>query len=107
MQAGGLDGIELEAYGHLLDSSGRPATNRRDDDYGGALDNRLRFTWRVLRAIRARVGPDFIVGCAWRRRGLGRASTRRTASRSLSGWWPSGQIDFLNVIRGTSRPTRR
>src|SRR5499425_358388 len=51
MRAAGLDGIELEAYGHFLDQFWSPATNRRDDDYGGSLDNRLRFTFRVLDAI--------------------------------------------------------
>ena len=62
MQAAGLDGIEIEAYGHLLDGFWSPATNRRDDNYGGSLDNRLRFTWDVLDAIRDATGPDFIVG---------------------------------------------
>ena len=62
MQAAGLDGIEFEAYGHLMDGFWSPATNRRDDEYGGSLDNRLRFTWRVIDAVRAAVGPDFIVG---------------------------------------------
>ena len=62
MQAAGLDGIEIEAYGHLLDGFWSPATNRRSDAYGGSLDNRLRFTFEVLDAIRAAVGQDFIVG---------------------------------------------
>ena len=53
MQAAGLDGIELEAYGHLLDSFWSPATNRHDDEHGGSLDNRLRFTERVLAASHA------------------------------------------------------
>src|SRR6516162_9331063 len=62
MEAAGLDGIEIEAYGHLLDAFWSPATNQRTDIYGGSLDNRLRFTFRVLDAIRAAVGRDFIVG---------------------------------------------
>src|SRR5699024_8419267 len=62
MQAAGLDGIEIECYGHLLDGFWSPLTNFRADDYGGALDNRLRFTREVLAAIRDRVGADFIVG---------------------------------------------
>ncbi|MDP7120597.1 MAG: N-methylproline demethylase, partial [Arenicellales bacterium] len=62
MQAGGLDGIEIEAYGHLLDGFWSPATNHRKDAWGGSLDDRLRFTWRVLEAIRERVGEEFIVG---------------------------------------------
>ena len=48
MQAAGLDGIELEAYGHFMDGFWSPATNRRDDDYNGSLDNRLRFTHRAV-----------------------------------------------------------
>ncbi len=101
MQAAGLDGIELEAYGHLMDGFWSPATNRRDDDYGGSLDNRLRFTRRVLDAIRAAVGSAFVVGIRmvadedWDA-GLSREEGVEIAKR-LAG---SGQIDFLNIIRG-------
>jgi 2,4-dienoyl-CoA reductase-like NADH-dependent reductase (Old Yellow Enzyme family) len=101
LKAGGLDGIELEAYGHLLDQFWSPATNKREDALGGALDNRLRFTFRVLEAIRARVGPDFIVGIRmvadedWDQ-GLSRAEGVEIARRLVAG----GQIDFLNLIRG-------
>lgn len=101
MQAAGLDGIELECYGHLLDGFWSPATNLRKDDYGGSLENRLRFTYRVLDAIRAAVGPDFIMGLRlvcdedWER-GLSREDGIEIARRLVA----TGQIDFLNVIRG-------
>ncbi len=61
-QAAGLDGIEFEAYGHLMDGFWSPATNHRDDAFGGSLDNRLRFTCGCIDAVRKAVGPDFIVG---------------------------------------------
>ena len=101
MRAAGLDGIEIEAYGHLLDGFWSPATNRRDDEHGGSLDNRLRFTERVLRAVREAVGPDFIVGVRLvvdedRERGLSREEGVAIARRLVDG----GRIDFLNVIRG-------
>jgi 2,4-dienoyl-CoA reductase-like NADH-dependent reductase (Old Yellow Enzyme family)/thioredoxin reductase len=101
MQAAGLDGIELEAYGHLMDGFWSPATNRRTDEYGGSLDNRLRFTFQVLDAIRAAVGAGFIVGIrmvadeAWDK-GLSRADGLEIGRRLVA----SGQVDFLNVIRG-------
>jgi 2,4-dienoyl-CoA reductase-like NADH-dependent reductase (Old Yellow Enzyme family)/thioredoxin reductase len=101
MQAAGLDGIEIEAYGHLLDGFWSPATNRRTDAYGGSLDNRLRFTFEVLDAIRAAVGKDFIVGIRmvadedWER-GLSRADGIEIARRLVA----SGEVDFLNIIRG-------
>ncbi|MBV9735032.1 MAG: NADH:flavin oxidoreductase [Acidisphaera sp.] len=101
MQAAGLDGLEIDAYGHLPDQFWSPATNRRDDEYGGSLDNRLRFSLRVLAAMREAVGPRFILGVRmvadedWSI-GLGREEGIEIAKR-LAG---SGVIDFLNIIRG-------
>lgn len=59
---GGLDGVELMAYGHLLDAFWTPTRNRREDDYNGSFENRMRFPLRVIRAIREKVGDDFILG---------------------------------------------
>jgi 2,4-dienoyl-CoA reductase-like NADH-dependent reductase (Old Yellow Enzyme family)/thioredoxin reductase len=101
MRAAGLDGFELECYGHLLDQFWSPATNIRTDEYGGSLDNRLRFTFRVLDEIRGRIGADFIVGLrlvvdeAWDK-GLTKAQGLEIAHRLVA----TGQVDFLNVIRG-------
>lgn len=101
MKEGGLDGIELEAYGHLMDQFWSPATNHRDDEWNGNLDNRLRFTFRVLEAIRDRVGPDFIVGIRmvadedWDK-GLSREEGVAIARRLVD----DGRVDFLNLIRG-------
>jgi 2,4-dienoyl-CoA reductase-like NADH-dependent reductase (Old Yellow Enzyme family)/thioredoxin reductase len=101
MQAAGLDGIEIEAYGHLLDGFWSPATNRRTDQYGGSLDDRLRFTFEVLDAIRAAVGQEFILGIrmvvdeAWDK-GLSRDEGLEIARRLVA----RGRVDFLNVIRG-------
>ncbi|SBS35169.1 putative N-methylproline demethylase [Marinomonas aquimarina] len=101
MKAGGMDGIELEAYGHLMDQFWSPLTNELDGPYGGSLDNRMRFTFDVLSAMRQRVGPDFIIGMRYTAdelsaRGLssedGLEITRRLEA--------SGMVDFLNVIRG-------
>ncbi len=101
MQAAGMDGIELEAYGHFLDAFWSPATNRRGDEYNGSLDNRLRFPLRVLDAVRCAVGPEFIVGVRmaadedWDK-GLSRKQGVDIAKRLVA----SGLIDFLNIIRG-------
>ena len=98
---GGLDGIEIEAYGHLFDAFWSRAWNQRDDEYGGSLDNRMRFGMEVLAEIRRRVGPDFAVGIRMvvdedlpggidQTEGLG--ITRRLSE--------SGGIDFINYIQG-------
>ena len=101
MQAARLDGFEIECYGHLMDGFWSPATGRRDDDYGGSLDNRMRFGMRVLQAIRDRVGENFLVGLRiaadedWNQ-GLTRAEGIEICQRFKA----SGLIDFLNIIKG-------
>ncbi len=62
-QEAGLDGVEVHgAHGYLLCQFLSPLTNRRTDDYGGSLENRMRLTVRVMQAIRAAVGPDYPIG---------------------------------------------
>ena len=59
----GYDGVELHlANGYLLHQFLTPLYNKRRDDYGGSLENRLRFPLRVVRAVRERVGRDFALG---------------------------------------------
>lgn len=101
MKDAGLDGIELYASGHLLDSFWSPSLNDRDDAYGGPLENRLRLTTDVINAVRARVGPDFIVGMRITADEVaaGRLSADEGAeiARQIAA---TGKIDFLNVNRG-------
>ena len=62
-EQGGLDGVELHgAHGYLIGQFLSPATNLRDDDYGGSLENRARFLREILAAIRAETSPGFPVG---------------------------------------------
>ncbi len=101
MQAGGMDGVEIEAYGHLFDQFLSPRTNRRDDEWGGDFDRRLRFGWEVLTAIRQRVGPDFVVGVRMvidevAPDGIDTPAGLEVVRR----FEDAGLIDFVNVIRG-------
>jgi 2,4-dienoyl-CoA reductase-like NADH-dependent reductase (Old Yellow Enzyme family) len=98
--AGGMDGVELMAYGHLLEQFMSPATNRRDDEWGGDFEGRMRFPIAVMRAIRAEVGPDFVVGIRMaidedRPDGVhqdeGIAMARRLVEEG---------VDFISVIKG-------
>ena len=58
----GADGIEIHAaHGYLPGQFLSPAFNRREDDYGGPFENRVRFLIEVLEAARAAVGRDFAI----------------------------------------------
>ena len=59
---GGLDGCEVVGQAHLPEQFWSPAWNNRTDEFGGSLENRLRFGFMVLEEIRRKAGDDFIVG---------------------------------------------
>jgi 2,4-dienoyl-CoA reductase-like NADH-dependent reductase (Old Yellow Enzyme family)/thioredoxin reductase len=101
MKAAGLDGLELQAYGHLMDQFWSPLTNELEAPYGGTLENRLRFTFDVLTAVRKRVGADFIVGVRYTadevlEGGLNKEDGLEISQRLKA----SGMVDFLNIVRG-------
>ncbi len=102
MKAGGMDGIELQVYGHLLDQFWSPLTNDLTGPYGAdTLENRMRFPLDVLGAIRKRVGAEFIIGFRYTadeaQKGGITAEEGLDISKRLAA---TGQLDFLNVIRG-------
>lgn len=102
---GGLDGIEMQSYGHFMDAFVSPTTNRRSDEFGGSFEHRLAFPRRVIQAVRAAVGPEFIVGI---RMSMdedldGRhvdGLRREEAVQALRHYIGDG-IDFLSLIKGT------
>ncbi len=61
-QAAGFDGVEIMgSEGYLLNEFTVTHTNRREDDWGGSAENRHRFPVDVVRAVRDRCGPDFLI----------------------------------------------
>ena len=101
MKEAGLDGVEFECYGHLLDQFMSPFTNALPAPYGGSLENRARFAMEMLAAVRKRVGDTFLLGM------------RYTADEAEAGgidanegvaigkmFRDSGLVDFLNIIKG-------
>lgn len=64
IKKGGFDGIEIKAATHdgLLRSFISPFFNKRNDEYGGSFENRMRLSLEVINAIRVVVGPDFPFG---------------------------------------------
>jgi 2,4-dienoyl-CoA reductase (NADPH2) len=60
----GFDAVEIHAaHGYIISSFLSPATNKREDEYGGPLENRGRLLVEVIEAIKGRVGKGFPVWC--------------------------------------------
>ena len=105
---GGLHGVEIHAaHNFLIQQFISPTTNRRDDDYGGPFENRMRFYLEILQAVRGAVGPDFIVGTRVGPHnfpgGLNVEEHVEIVNRVLQ----EGVIDYLNVSHGSSNNSHK
>lgn len=59
----GCDGVEIHgSHGYLINEFLSPETNRRTDEYGGSLEDRLKFPLAIIQGIRQACGPEFLVG---------------------------------------------
>ena len=97
----GLDGVELMMYGHLLDAFWTPYWNHREDEYGGSYENRMRYPLSVVRAIRAGVPDEFVLGARitfdeQRQGGLGVDESVTVAQDVVE-----AGIDFVSAVRGS------
>jgi 2,4-dienoyl-CoA reductase-like NADH-dependent reductase (Old Yellow Enzyme family) len=104
----GLDGIELHgAHGYLLHQFLSPLSNQRADEYGGSLENRMRFPLEVFEAVRAAVPNEMAVGM------------RVSATDWVEGGWEIEQsvrfarelqargCDFIHVSSGGLSPRQQ
>ncbi|MEU5836639.1 NADH:flavin oxidoreductase [Streptomyces diacarni] len=98
---GGLDGIEIQSYGHFLDGFLSPTTNQRSDELGGSLTRRMAFPRRVIRAIRSAVGPDFVVGIRMMMEEDRPDGLMLEEALEAAGAYIADGIDFLSTIRGS------
>lgn len=101
-QLGGMDGVELHgAHSYLIHQFWSPLYNRRTDQYGGSLENRMRFSLEVIEEVRKRCGSDFVVGMRVSGdelfpTGLTLEEMQEICRRLES----TGLVDFINVSGG-------
>jgi 2,4-dienoyl-CoA reductase-like NADH-dependent reductase (Old Yellow Enzyme family) len=102
LQEAGFDGVEVHgAQGHLIQEFLSAFSNQREDEYGGSFDNRMRFLREILDAVRAAVGPDFVVGF----RTAGEEASPegidlQQACDIAAALEADGRIDYLSVSMG-------
>jgi thioredoxin reductase len=100
---GGFDGIEVHcAYGYLLSGFLTPTNNKREDEYGGSLENRMRLPIEIVKAVRDRVGDDLIVGVRMLADEYIDGGIDVEAAKPIAKAFEStGLVDYLNVSPGT------
>jgi len=95
-QKAGFDGVELHgAHGYILCQFLSPTINRREDRYGGSLENRARLIFEIIDGVRAACRPDFNLGLRLspERFGLQLAEIRDLAQQLMR----EGKIDYLDM----------
>jgi 2,4-dienoyl-CoA reductase-like NADH-dependent reductase (Old Yellow Enzyme family) len=95
-EGAGFDGVQVHgAHGYVVCQFLSAQSNRRDDRYGGSLDNRCRLLFDILEGIRARCRPDFLLGVRLspERFGMTLGETTFIAQRLMD----SGLIDLLDM----------
>ena len=100
----GWDGVEVTSFAHLIEQFWNPAINTRTDEYGGSLENRMRFGKQVVAAVRAAVPDDFIVGFRMSLDPLSNGRDIGTSADELhtiaTEMAATGNIDLLSVTVG-------
>lgn len=97
----GFDGVELHgAHGYLLAEFMSPYSNQRTDEYGGPLENRIRFAEEVIHNVRSKVSDEFIVG--YRISGDEKVSGGRTIedTKTIVPYLERAGIDYVHVSAG-------
>ena len=100
-KAAGFDGVEIHsAHGYLLNQFYSPLTNRRTDEYGGELLNRIRLHLHVIAAIRAAVGEDFLVLLRLGASDYTAGGTTVEDSQIAAGEFERAGVDILDISGG-------
>ena len=101
-QSAGFDGVQIHAaHGYLVAQFLSPLTNLRDDKWGGPLENRARLLLEVIRAIRARVSDDFIVGVKLNSADFQKGGFDVADASQVTQWLNGEAVDFVEISGGS------
>src|SRR5262249_6296 len=96
----GFDGVELHFAHAYTMASFLSRTNTRSDGWGGSLENRARLPLEVFRAVRAKVGADYTVGCRYLGDEASDGGSRIDDARYFGVEFARAGFDFLSISKG-------
>jgi 2,4-dienoyl-CoA reductase-like NADH-dependent reductase (Old Yellow Enzyme family) len=98
LKEAGLDGVEIHgAHGFLLSYFLSSITNKRQDEYGGSLENRARLVTGIIKAVRRECGEDFIIGVRY-----GGATPSLDDGIGFAKIFESSGCDILHISTGAT-----
>jgi 2,4-dienoyl-CoA reductase-like NADH-dependent reductase (Old Yellow Enzyme family) len=103
----GFTGVQVHAaHGYLISQFLSPVTNRREDEWGGPLENRARLLLEIVRATRAAVGPAFPVGVKLNSADFQKGGFDADDSMQVARWLEEEGVDLLEISGGTYEQPR-
>ena len=98
----GFDGVQIHAaHGYLISQFLSPLTNLRDDEWGGSLDNRMKFLLEVVREVRARVEPKFGVAVKLNSADFQKGGYDVGDAKKVVEWLNGESVDFVEISGGS------
>lgn len=99
----GFDGVEIHsAHGYLLNQFFSPLTNKRDDEYGGDVYNRIKIHLEVIKAVREAVGDDFPILLRLGASDFSEGGTTVEDSKIAAREFEKAGVDILDISGGHS-----
>ncbi|NVE95195.1 NADH:flavin oxidoreductase/NADH oxidase family protein [Altererythrobacter lutimaris] len=101
-QEAGFDGVQIHgAHGYLVSQFLSPLTNKRDDEWGGGLENRARFLLEIVTAVRQRVKLSFGVGLKLNSADFQRGGFAFEDAKQVVEWLNGHGLDFVELSGGS------
>ena len=101
-EAGGFDGVQIHgAHGYLVSAFLSPKHNIREDNYGGSIENRMRFLTEIVTAISAKTSEGFVLGVKLNSADFQRGGFSEEDSTTVIQKLESMGVDFVEVSGGT------
>ena len=102
VKAAGFTGVQVHsAHGYLLSQFLSPRSNQRQDQYGGALENRARALLDTVRCVRDAVGPDFPVSVKLNSADFQKGGFAFEDSLQVAQWLQDASVDLIEISGGT------
>ncbi len=97
----GFDGVQIHAaHGYLLSQFLSPRTNRREDEWGGTMENRARLLLEIVRQTRAAVAPGFAVAVKLNSADFQKGGFSHADCLAVVDWLNAEKVDFIELSGG-------
>ncbi|MBT8047733.1 MAG: NADH:flavin oxidoreductase/NADH oxidase family protein [Xanthomonadales bacterium] len=103
----GFSGVQIHgAHGYLISQFLSPSCNRREDEWGGSIENRARFLRKIVSAVREKTGRNFAISVKLNSSDFQKGGFGPEDARQVVKWLQEGGVDLIEISGGTYEQPR-